>query len=493
MSEDQLGLFDTPPTRKQMRLSVAIVGLLFLMLVVTSAVRDIPLGQIEPFIPMVDSSTTLIDLIIATLLYVQAGVFRSRALTALASGYVFTALILIPHALTFPGAFTPDGLLGAGRSTTAWLYMFWRAALPVSVILYVILDRSDVRAQPGPERRSPRIAAGVLAAIGLAVAVTILTTTGHDLLPVLYRDRTHSNYANMIMVSSIVGVLFTVAIALLWRKRRSVLDIWLLVVLAAWLVQTLLLQALQGRFTVSWYFAVLVVLLSHLFLMLALIAESSRLYARLALSTAARNRERDTRLMSMDAVAAAISHEVGQPLTAVTMNALAGLNWLSRAQPDVERAKESMRATIDAGHRTSDVIHSIRAMFRKGRTTATSFGLNDLVRETALLLDRELAAENVALMLALDETLPPIQADRVQLQRVLVNLLANAIEAIRVTHGRPRNILISSTSLDGQEALLEVTDNGVGMAPREMENIFQPFFTSKATGTGLGLFVCRQQ
>ena len=87
---------------------------------------------------MVDAVTTLVDLIIATLLYVQATVFRSRALTALGSGFVFTALILVPHVLTFPGAFAPGGLLGAGTSTTAWLYVFWRAAFPTAVLLYVL-------------------------------------------------------------------------------------------------------------------------------------------------------------------------------------------------------------------------------------------------------------------------------------------------------------------------------------------------------------------
>ncbi|RYG94704.1 MAG: two-component sensor histidine kinase, partial [Alphaproteobacteria bacterium] len=358
---DQLGLFDTPPTPKQIRLSVAIVGVLMAMLALMSVVRDVPLGQIESFIPMVDSVTSLVDLIIATLLYVQAGVFRSRALTALASGYVFTALVLIPHALTFPGAFSPTGLLGAGLGTTAWIYICWRAALPISVILYVFFNRADVAAQPAKERRSPRIAEGVLVAVVLAVAVTLVGTIGQDMLPVLFVDRMRRDTANMFIVSCILMALFAVAVALLGRKRKSVLDIWLLVVLAAWVSQTLLLQSLGGRFTVNWYFSIAVVLLSHLFLMLALIAESSRLYARLALSTAARNREHDTRLMSMDAVAAAISHEVGQPLTAVTVNALAGLNWLTLAQPDLERAKESLRATLDAGRRSTDVIHSIRA------------------------------------------------------------------------------------------------------------------------------------
>ena len=149
MSQDHLGLFDTPPDRKQIRFSLAIVGLLFVALVLILPVRDVRLRQIDAFIPMIDAIMFLGELIIATLLYVQAAVFRSRALTVLASGYVFAALLLVPHALTFPGAFAPDGLLGAGINTTAWLANFWRAALPIAVILYVLLKRADPAARPG--------------------------------------------------------------------------------------------------------------------------------------------------------------------------------------------------------------------------------------------------------------------------------------------------------------------------------------------------------
>ena len=158
--------------------------------------------------------------------------------------------------------------------------------------------------------------------------------------------------------------------------------------------------------------------------MLALIAESSRLYARLALSTSAWNREREARLMSMDALAAAISHEVGQPLSAVTSNGDGRLcTGSTRRPPDPEMAAKSLRATIDAGQRTADVIKSIRAMFAKRPGTATEFNLNDLVRETASLLDRELTGEQVSLQLALDDALPPILADRVQMQQVLAQPL----------------------------------------------------------------------
>lgn len=108
MSLDYLGLFDTPPDRTQVRLSLVIAGLLFVALFVILPVRDIRLPEVEAFIPMINAIMFLGELITATLLYAQATVFRSRALAVLAAGYVFTALLIIPHTLTFPGAFSPD-------------------------------------------------------------------------------------------------------------------------------------------------------------------------------------------------------------------------------------------------------------------------------------------------------------------------------------------------------------------------------------------------
>ena len=143
MSQDQLGLFDTPPNRQQVRFSLFIVGLLFVALLLILPVRDVRLPQIDAFIPMIDAIMFLGELITATLLYAQADVFRSRALTVLASGYVFAALLLVPHALTFPGAFAPDGLLDAGINTTGWIANLQRAAFPIAIILYVQLKRAD--------------------------------------------------------------------------------------------------------------------------------------------------------------------------------------------------------------------------------------------------------------------------------------------------------------------------------------------------------------
>jgi len=193
----------------------------------------------------------------------------------------------------------------------------------------------------------------------------------------------------------------------------------------------------------------------------------------------------------MDAVTAAIAHEVGQPLTAVGLNTSAALSWLTGPKPDVEKAVAALQAVSDGGERTFAIIRSIRAAFAKEPGRASEFSLNDLVLATASLLDRELAASKIALDLSLDEALPPIRADRVQMQRVLVNLFTNAIESLRAISDGPRRVSVRSTLIGGKDVLLQVSDTGAGIESEDMEHIFDVFFTTKATGTGLGLALCR--
>jgi signal transduction histidine kinase len=440
---------------------------------------------------MVNAMMFVGELIIATLLFAQAAVFRSRALTVLAAGYVLTALLLAPHALTFPGAFAPDGLFGAGLNTTGWLAVARRMSFPLAVVLYVLLDRTDSRVRRGTHRPSTMVFGTTIAAVALASAVTILATSGHDLLPPLFLDRSQVVFANLMMVNLATIVATLIAMAMLLLKRTSVLDMWLLVSLAAWLIETMLNLPLQGRFTLGFYCLFLMMLVSHVIVLLALIAEFNRLYARLALQTAARNREREARLMSVDAVAAAISHEVGQPLAAVTLQASAGLDWLTRPRPNVEEAIKSLRAIIDSGRRSFEVVKGIRAMFSGRPNWTTEFDVNELVRETVSLLGTELAAAKVSLQFALDEALPPVRANRTQLQQVLINLITNAIQSLGSVRAGPRRIVIRSAPLDSDKVLLEVSDTGIGISPEDLPHLFEAFRTTKANGTGIGLSLCR--
>lgn len=489
MSQDYVGLFDTPPTPKQIRFSWITVALLVVAMLVVLAMPDVRTVELNAVVPVIDSIMLLCDLVIATFLYVQASVFRSRALTVLASGFVFIALLLITHMLTFPGAFAPRGLLGADMSTTGWAYMIRRAAYPIAIVLYVVMRRAELAAEPGQRQPSPLILPGFIAAIVLAVGTTILVTSGHDLLPPMFSDRLRVVRSTLIAGNLTILVLVLTAMVILYRQRRSVLDMWLLVSLVAWLIQLPVNMMTWARYTVGFYAQFALMPTSHLILMLALIGESTRLYVQLALSTAARRRERNALLMSMDAMAATFAHEIGQPFTAVTTNAKAGLNYLTRPSPNVDKAIEALRAALDAGKLTSSVIKSLRAMVATEPGTISEFCSNDLVRQTGQLLHRELEAANVSLDLKLDEALPPVQADRVQVQLVLVNLLMNAIEALAGT--RTRRITVRSAPLDAHAVTIEITDTGRGIATEDMDRIFEAFVTTKVTGTGLGLAIGR--
>jgi len=133
----------------------------------------------------------------------------------------------------------------------------------------------------------------------------------------------------------------------------------------------------------------------------------------------------------------------------------------------------------------------VRATFTNKTNERTTFSLIDLVHQTVPLLQRELAIERISVQLVLDETQSPVLADWVQFQRVLINLLSNAIESLASVEDRPRRITISSSMLRGQGVTLEISDNGGGIAGEDMARIFDPFFTTKVTGTGLGLALCR--
>jgi signal transduction histidine kinase len=490
VAQGHLGLFDTPPGRGEIHVGLAITALVYLALAASFSVRDVQVGAIPGFIPAVNSAMLVCDLITAATLYTHAAVFRSRALMILASGYLLAGLMVIPWALTYPGVFSAAGLLGAGINTTGWIAVSWRLAVPGAVLLYAVLKPSDAAAGPVAERPRPRTLLSVLGTMALAVALTALATLGHDLLPPFFVDR------NVVIRPILVGVnVVTIsttlaALGLVWTRRQSVLDMWLLVAMAAWLAQSLLNAFLGSRSSLGAYAFLGLVLASNLILMLALIAEANRLYARLALSAAETERERGARLVAMDAVATAIAHEVGQPLSAASMSNSAALTALTAARPDVGRAERATREALDANARTFAVIRSIRETFSRNAEALSAFALNALVRETVALLDRELAANDVALQLALDEGLPEVTAHRVQLQRVLVNLMNNAIEAVAEQPARARRIVVRTAAAGAGQVLLEVSDSGPGIAPEHRARIFEPFFTTKAAGTGLGLSLC---
>jgi PAS domain S-box-containing protein len=200
---------------------------------------------------------------------------------------------------------------------------------------------------------------------------------------------------------------------------------------------------------------------------------------------------RITRMTTLGELTASIAHEVNQPLAAVVANAEACLRWLDRATPDHDAVRRSVEWLIDDSHRASEVIRRVRALARKSDTEKVRLNVNDVIRETVRLMQREVFSHRVSLRVELTSALPAILGDRVQLQQVIINLVMNGIEAMQSVTDRPRELLIRSGQDEEQLVFVSVTDYGVGISAENADRLFNAFFTTKSSGMGMGLSICR--
>jgi PAS domain S-box-containing protein len=198
-----------------------------------------------------------------------------------------------------------------------------------------------------------------------------------------------------------------------------------------------------------------------------------------------------TRVTTLGELTASIAHEVNQPLAGVVANAEAGLRWLRRATPDLDAACRSVEWIIDDGNRASEVIRRVRALAKKTEIEKVPLDVNDVVREVVALMQRELTSHQVSLRMELGPALPMIMGDRVQLQQVIINLMMNGIEAMQSVTDRPRELAIRSGLDETQQVLVSVTDCGVGISAENADRLFNAFFTTKSSGMGMGLSICR--
>jgi PAS domain S-box-containing protein len=214
--------------------------------------------------------------------------------------------------------------------------------------------------------------------------------------------------------------------------------------------------------------------------------ENDRRYRDMQMALAHANR-----VATMGQLTASIAHEVNQPLAAVVANAEACLRWLDRGTPDLDGVRRSVEWIIDDGNRASEVIRRIRALANKTDIEKAPLDINDVIREVIALVHRELTSRQVSLRMELASALPMILGDRVQLQQVIINLVMNGIEAMRSITDRPRELVILSRQDETQQVLVSVTDCGVGISAENADRLFNPFFTTKSGGMGMGLSICR--
>jgi signal transduction histidine kinase len=190
-------------------------------------------------------------------------------------------------------------------------------------------------------------------------------------------------------------------------------------------------------------------------------------------------------------LAASIAHEVNQPLSGIMVNAGICLKMLDAEPPDIEGARAAMCRTLRDCGRMSEMIVRLRTLFAGKSVPIEPLDLNEVTRETVAMALADLQRNRVDLRTELENDLPPVGGDRLQLQQVILNLLLNACEAMKDADDRTRLILLKTERDDGNRVRLSVRDSGTGLGAEPADRLFDPFYTTKAGGMGIGLFVSR--
>lgn len=489
--EQHFVLSSLPPGPAQKRLALGIVlALLLALYLVTGPFGGTQVGVIPSFVAIFTTAMFVTDALTAILLYAQYSVTRSRAILVIASGYLFTALLIVPYVLAFPGVLAPQGIVG-GLQTTAHLYLVWHCGFPLFAIGYALLKDREA------DRRRP--AGGIAPAIGRSVAWTVLGALavatycirGGPGLPQIMLDQARFVPNWLYVVGAPITLLCALAMTVIWCRRRSILDLFLLVVLSTYVIEILPhWYPTPARFSIGWYAVRLTSLVSSSIVLVVLLYEITSLYGALLQALLKQRRERSARLMTGDAVAASIAHEVRQPLTAMITTADAGFRFLDRPVPHLDRAKEAFRRIAENGHRAGALVGSIRASFKGDAQDRTAFDLNELIQEALALGGGDLQRHQVSVRTETKVPLPLVKGNRIQLQQVLFNLITNAIDAM-ATRDAPRVLSIRSAPCEDRRVLVVVADTGGGVASSDVDRVFSPLFTTKTDGMGMGLSICR--
>jgi signal transduction histidine kinase len=482
-------LATTPASALLRRLTLAVMAILLLIFVAVVRLADVPVAESHGFIPFIQAMMFVTELVTAILLYAQFSLVRSDGILVLASGYLFTSLIIAVYAFAFPGAFAWAGLLGASAQTTVWLYLIWHFTFPVSVIVYAWRKNIDATVMMQSSVKTV-ICWSVAIVFGLAAVLTWGVIAADAFLPRLMIDRI--TFAPLTtQIDAIVALACGFAFLLLYKRQSSVLDRWLMVAILAMALEIVAIFVLTSRFTVGWYIVRLFQVTASAVVLVALLIETAVIYVRLANAIVLLRRERTNRLMSLDAATATMAHELRQPLTAIAARGESALNWLKKTPPEMEEVRTSIVSMVDGAHRADHIISSVREVFKKQGVRRTKLHLHDVAQQVLGLVGHDLQLNNVSVATEFQDALPEIHADGTQLQQVILNLVRNAIDAMTVGTRRTRYIRLA-TSLNGHSSvLLSIHDSGPGMTAEDAKWIFEPFFTTKPTGMGLGLALSR--
>ncbi|MEP7308565.1 MAG: ATP-binding protein [Acidobacteriota bacterium] len=480
-----------PPSTAQKQLAlVVLLGILVVVFIATGPLSHLRTSPVPAFLPIYVTTMIATDSITAILLFTQFAILRSRAILVIAIGYAFAALVLIPYLLTFPGLFGPTGVID-GPLSTAWFFILWRTGFPIFVIGYVLLKDADAGKAYWRGTVGAAVAMSVTLAAGLVVASICLEILGELYVPHIFFERLSASARYPYFVGGPVLVMSSLAVIVLWFRRSSMLDLWLMVVMCLFAMEVpLSFWPNPTRFSISWYTFRGIGIVASSLVLVVLLYEITTLYVRLLRAINAQRREREARLLTGDAVAAAIAHEVRQPLSAIVTSAGAGLRFLDRSTPALDKAMESFRRIAADGHRADEVIESVRATFKKSLREKMPLDVNQIIQEALAFEHDDLRKHKISVQTAPTVRLPNVRGDRVQLQQVLLNLITNAIHSM-AARDEPRVLSVRSEAYKEGGVLVSVADTGRGIDPHDVTRIFNPLFTTKPDGMGMGLAICR--
>ena len=484
-------LVDVRPTARQSRSAFAVAALALVGFVAAAPFSGRPLAALNALFPSLDAIVFVTDLVTAVLLFAQYSISRSRSLFALATGYLFTAVIVVPHALTFAGAFTPAGLLGAGIQTGSWLFIFWHIGFGAGLLAYAGL-REEKRPTPISEASAlPAIGWSVVGVLALVLGLTWLSTAGADLLPPIILDQ--SRMSPIVVYPIWFAILLSAAaVAVLLFRQQSVLDQWLMVVALVFIADLVFSGLLPSvRFSLGFYAGRVFSIITSSIVLIVMLAETTRLYMRLARSNAMLRRERDNKLMNLEAMAASISHEIRQPIAAMSANSGAAMRFIQREPVDRAAVLSALAEVKSDCQRADQILQDIRALFGKGDQGQERIDVNETALAGLWTLRGAFNEHGVLVRSELNPDVPHVVGHRGQLQEVIINLLQNAVEAMDAIKD-DRRVLTVRTTRDGDKAIrMEVEDTGPGIEAKNLDKVFDAFVTTKPGGMGLGLAICR--
>jgi signal transduction histidine kinase len=485
-------LSDLPPTAFQTWFAVAVAAVALVAFITIAPFAGMPLRALNIFFPLLDAIVFVTDLITAVLLFSQFSIAGSRPLLALANGYFFSGLIVVPHALTFTGAFSATGLLGANIQTGSWLFIFWHIGFAAALLAYALLT-IDNRAQPlSAARAQSAIRWSVVGVIVLTCSLTWIATAGTHLLPPIVLDT--NSISPLVGYPIWLAILISAAtLSVLTFRRRSVLNQWLMVVAFVYIGELAFSGLLPSvRFSLGFYAGRVFSVITASIVLIVLLAETTRLYVLLARSNMKLQREQNNKLMNFEAIVGAIAHEIKQPLGAIELNSSSAQLILDRAPADLGEIQAIMDETKDAARRINETLDGFRSLFGRMDQKRQPVDINELILDVLKSSRAELNDHDVLARTKLTSELPAIYGHRNQLQELIYNLVHNAIEAMSEIAARDKMLEVRTNIWDSNAIIVEVLDNGPGIDPERLADVFEAFVTTKPHGTGLGLAICRK-